>query len=118
MCTVRTRNNGNRFIEQYEWTIGMSITVQIGEGGNFTDVHIGERGKQRVNYAQTFYSGYKSQPLLPIFLFIPTSHTQKTFAKPTNINDKFFMFFFFFTVFRSEQQVPPLQQPLGACQQL
>ena len=37
MQTVRTKNNGNRFIEQYEWTIYMCITVQIGE-----------RGKQRV----------------------------------------------------------------------
>ena len=49
MRTVGTRNNGNRFIEQYEWTIGMHITVQIGERGIFTDVQIGERGKQRVN---------------------------------------------------------------------
>ena len=48
MCTVRTRNNGNRFIEQYEWTIGVCITVQIGECGTFMDVQIGERGKQRV----------------------------------------------------------------------
>ena len=48
MCTVRTRNNGNRFIEQYEWTIGVYITVQTGERGNFTDMQIGERGKQRV----------------------------------------------------------------------
>ena len=49
MRTVRTRNNGNRFIEQYEWTIGVRITVQIGERGIFKDVQIGERGKQRVN---------------------------------------------------------------------
>ena len=49
MRTVRTRNNGTRFFEQYEWTIGVCITVQIGERGNFTDVQIGERGKQRVN---------------------------------------------------------------------
>ena len=49
MHTVRTRTiNGNRFIEQYEWTIGVCITVQIGERGNFTDVQIGERSKQRV----------------------------------------------------------------------
>ena len=47
MRTVRTRNNGNCFIEQYE-LIGMRITVQIGEHGIFTDVQIGERGKQRV----------------------------------------------------------------------
>ena len=46
MHTVRTRNNyGYRFIEQYEWTIGVCITVQIGELGKFTDVQIGERGK-------------------------------------------------------------------------
>ena len=38
----------NGFIEQYEWTICVCVTVQIGERGNFTDVHIGERGKQRV----------------------------------------------------------------------
>ena len=52
MCTVQTRNNGNRFIEQYEWTIGMCtcITVQIGERGTFTDVQIGERGKQKIKY--------------------------------------------------------------------
>ena len=43
---VRNWNNGNRFIEQYKWTIGVCITVQIGERGNFTDVQIGERGKQ------------------------------------------------------------------------
>ena len=49
MRTVRTRNNGNRFIEQYEWTIGVCISVQIGECGDFTDVQIGEYGKQRVN---------------------------------------------------------------------
>ena len=49
MRTVRARNNGNRFIEQYEWTLGVCIIVQIGERGNFTDVQIGERGKQRVN---------------------------------------------------------------------
>ena len=49
MCPVRTRNNGNRFIEQYEWTIGVCITVQIGERGKITDdVQIGECGKQRV----------------------------------------------------------------------
>ena len=48
MCTVRTRDNGKRFIEQYEWTIGVYITVQIGERGTFMDVQIGERGKQRV----------------------------------------------------------------------
>ena len=47
MQTVRTQNNGNRFIEQ-EWTIGVCTTVQIGERGAFTDVQIGERGKQRV----------------------------------------------------------------------
>ena len=47
MCEPETMN-GNRFIEQYKWTIGMCITVQIGERGNFTDVQIGERGKQRV----------------------------------------------------------------------
>ena len=52
---VRTRKNGNRFIEQYEWTIGVCITVQIGERGNFTDVQIGERGKQRVNNNQLTY---------------------------------------------------------------
>ena len=45
---MRTRNNGNRFIEQYKWTIGVCITVQIGERGIFTDVQIGEGGKQRV----------------------------------------------------------------------
>ena len=49
MQTVWTKNNGNRFIEQYEWTIGVCITVQIGERGTCTDVQIGERGKQRVN---------------------------------------------------------------------
>ena len=48
MGTVQTRNNGNRFIEQYEWTMGMCITLQIGERGIFTDVQIGECGKQRV----------------------------------------------------------------------
>ena len=48
MRNVRTRNNGNRFIEQYEWTLGVCITVQIGERGIFMDVQIGERGKQRV----------------------------------------------------------------------
>ena len=48
MQTVRIKNNGNRFIEQYEWTIGVCITVQIGERGTFMDVQIGERGKQRV----------------------------------------------------------------------
>ena len=53
MQTVRTKNNGHRFIEQYEWTIGVCITVQIGERGTFTDVQIGERGKQRVNEAKT-----------------------------------------------------------------
>ena len=47
MRTVRTRVNGNRVIEQYEW-IGVCITVQIGERGTFTDVQIGERGKQSV----------------------------------------------------------------------
>ena len=52
------RNNGNRFLEQYEWTKGVCITVQIGERGTFTDVQIGERGKQRVkglldNYTYT-----------------------------------------------------------------
>ena len=47
-AALRTTNNGNCFIEQYEWTIGVCITVQIGERGNFTDVQIGERGKQRV----------------------------------------------------------------------
>ena len=46
---MRTKNNGSRFIEQYEWTIGVCITLQIGERGTFTDVQIGERGKQRVN---------------------------------------------------------------------
>ena len=51
MQTVRTKNNGNRFIAQYEWTIGVCITVQIGERGTCTDVQIGERGKQRVKYA-------------------------------------------------------------------
>ena len=49
MQTVRTQNNGNRFIEQYEWTIRVCVTVQIGELGAFTDVQIGECGKQRVN---------------------------------------------------------------------
>ena len=49
MCTVRARNNGNGFIEQYEWTICACVTVQIGERGKFTEVQIGERGKQRVN---------------------------------------------------------------------
>ena len=48
MQTVRTKNNGNRFIAQYEWTIDVCITVQIGERGTCTDVQIGERGKQRV----------------------------------------------------------------------
>ena len=28
------------------WIIGVCITVQIGERGNFTDVQVGERGKQ------------------------------------------------------------------------
>ena len=45
MRPVRTRNNGNRFIEQYEWTKSVCITVQIGKRGKFTDVQIGERGK-------------------------------------------------------------------------
>ena len=49
MQTVRTKNNSNRFIEQYEWTIGVCITVQIGERGTCTNMQIGERGKQRVN---------------------------------------------------------------------
>ena len=49
MRTVRTSNNGNRFIEQYKWTVGVCITVQNGKRGNFMDVQIGERGKQRVN---------------------------------------------------------------------
>ena len=31
------------------------ITVQIGELGKFTDVQIGERGKQRVNDAQCYF---------------------------------------------------------------
>ena len=48
MQTVQTKNNGNRIIEQYEWTIGVCITVQIGECGTFTDVQIGECGKQKV----------------------------------------------------------------------
>ena len=43
------QKNGNRFTEQYElWTIGVCVTVQIGERGTCTDVQIGERGKQRV----------------------------------------------------------------------
>ena len=48
--TVRNRNNGNRCIEQYELIIhvGVCITVQICEYGKFTDVQIGEHGKQRV----------------------------------------------------------------------
>ena len=48
MRTLQTSKNGNRFIE---WTIqvGVCITVQIGELGKFTDVQIGERGKQRVH---------------------------------------------------------------------
>ena len=53
MQTVRTKHNGNRFIEQYEWTIGVCITVQIGERGTFTDVQIGERGKQRVKVTRS-----------------------------------------------------------------
>ena len=53
---MRTRNNGNRFIEQYEW-IGVCITVQIGELGKFTDMQIGERGKQRV----TSHDHYKTK---------------------------------------------------------
>ena len=57
MRTVQTRNNGNRFIEQYEWTIGVCITVQIGERGNYTDVRIGERGKQRVKIGLKGKSG-------------------------------------------------------------
>ena len=48
MRTVQTRNGGNRFIEQYKWTIGVCITVQIGERGKFMDVQIAERSKQRV----------------------------------------------------------------------
>ena len=55
MRTVRNRNNGNRVIEQYEWTIGVCITVRIGERGKFTDVQIGERGKQRVKGHKTQY---------------------------------------------------------------
>ena len=35
-----------------KWTIGVCITVQIGERGIFTDVQIGERGKQRVNIVE------------------------------------------------------------------
>ena len=65
MRTVRTINNGNRFIEQYEWTIGMCITVQIGEHGNFTDVQIGKRGKQRVKVFLSWDS-YKKITLQPI----------------------------------------------------
>ena len=49
MRPVLTKNNGNRFTEQYEWTVGVFITVQIGERGTFTDVQIDECGKQRVN---------------------------------------------------------------------
>ena len=45
---MRTRNNGNCFIEQYEWTISVGVTLQIGERGKFTDVQIGDCGKQRV----------------------------------------------------------------------
>ena len=62
------QNNGNRFIEQYEWTIliGMCITVQIGERGTFTDLQIGERGKQRVKVKHTPFSWGKG-----IFLNIP-----------------------------------------------
>ena len=57
MPTVRTRNNhGNRFSEQYKWTIDVCIIVQIGERGKFTDVQIGESGKQRVNVFACYYS--------------------------------------------------------------
>ena len=40
MRAVRTRNNGNCFINNRR------VIVQIGERGNFTVVQIGERGKQ------------------------------------------------------------------------
>ena len=36
-------------------TIGVCIIVQIGERGNFTDVQIGERGKQRVKHGSNMY---------------------------------------------------------------
>ena len=61
MRTVRTRNNGTRFIEQYEWTIGVCITVQIGECGIFTDVQISERGKQRVKQVKLKHQS-KNEP--------------------------------------------------------
>ena len=66
MQTVRTKNNhmfNNRFIEQYEWTIGVCITVQIGKRGTFTDVQIGECGKQRVNPKRTGGGGWNPPPL-------------------------------------------------------
>ena len=40
MRTVQTRNIGSHFIEQYEWTIGVCITVQIGERGK-KENHLG-----------------------------------------------------------------------------
>ena len=64
MQTVQTKNNGNRFIEQHEWTIGVCITVQIGERGTFTDVQIGERGKQRVNKRMVTFSGASKKGFL------------------------------------------------------
>ena len=71
MRTVQTRNNGNRFIEQYTWTIGMCITVQIGERGKFTDVQIGERGKQRVN------QGIGISSPLTVYAFLPKNVQQE-----------------------------------------
>ena len=76
MQTVRTKNNGNRFIEQYEWTIGVCITVQIGERGTCTDVQIGERGKQRVKQSDVVAHCHCNFMLAPklslqLVLFLP-----------------------------------------------
>ena len=50
----------NRFIEQYKWTIGVWITVQIGERGKFTDMQIGERGKQLMPRSKDYLRSYNS----------------------------------------------------------
>ena len=50
MRTVRTRNNGNRFIEQYEWTIGMCITVQIGELASLWTCRLANVANKELSY--------------------------------------------------------------------
>ena len=82
MHTVRIRNNGNHFIEQYEWTISVCITVQIGELGKFTDVQIGERGKQRVKgEVSPNNSGFGEWKAI--------LHTQKYFFFVANLGNPF-----------------------------